>query len=584
MKRDILGRGGAHGPAMGRGLTRREFLLTSAGAGLLAFGLGGFGPPGAADEAEASVLDLEIFQQGYPPAFFYRQTEGDAFYGKLSYEEWERKYLPLNGIVGKVLNEENDYTGRNNRSFFLRYKARNPTKVVLLHYNGTGRRATDEATTKFFSGHWLHYEGTRLTRKVGARRAATVLPVRNPQVFRLKRYNNGLPDDIAITLIDADGRPRWQTAEQVRLNKIDYRRKTITVTRAFYGTRLRSFPKGSYLAAHVTTGPYYFDNTWPQSIPLWSYNFSTVGPRDTAGRNGGEALVDYLAKKLEPGGELASFDGIAFDVLYFVLRFGNPIEAIDTNGDGKADGGIVNGKNVVGLGTLAFTQALRQRLPGKIIVADGQTADVQELEETQRSFGHLNGAETEGYPDKYDIELDHLSTGENVFRFWKENSAAPTVTHMTFAYKLSNPEVIRNTFVEPNLTQDRSYKKLRLSLAWTQFTDSGFTYRTRWQPPETLWRQKNAMVRVFDELWRGVDQEPNWLGMPLGPAVQLAAQAPDRLEGQGVSWPQDFIGRFKGEGIAFTRIDAPGMTIKPTSLRQWIVFTLPNVSASSEDL
>ena len=31
--------------------------------------------------------------------------------------------------------------------------------MVLLHYNGTGRRATDEALTKFFHGHFLYYEG-----------------------------------------------------------------------------------------------------------------------------------------------------------------------------------------------------------------------------------------------------------------------------------------------------------------------------------------------------------------------------------------------------------------------------------------
>jgi hypothetical protein len=546
----------------------------------LALGAGGWGPPGfGAGEAAAAISDLEVFKQGYPRAFFFRQAEGDAYHGDLTYAEWEKKFLPLNGIVGKVLNEENDYSGQNNLPFFLRYKQRNPTKMVLLHYNGTGRRATDEATTKFFPGHWLHYQGTKLTAKIGASLSATVLPVQDTAVFKMWRYREGLPDDIAITLVGTDGKPRWETAEQVRLKKIDTTSKTITVTRGYYGTRLRSFPQGSYLAAHVTTRPSYFGDTGQQNIPLWSYNFAATGPKDSRGRTGWAALVDYLVEKFGPGGQLASFDGIAFDVLYFILRFGYPVSAIDVNGDGKADGGIVGGKNVVSLGTLAFTKALRQRLPGKLILADAQTP-----RETQRSFGDLTGVETEGFPDKYDIELDHLSSGENIFRFWKQNSVAPSMTQITFAYKLDNPERIRNTFVEPNLTQDRSYKKLRLALAWAQFTDSEFTYRPRWEPPATLWRQRNVWVRVFDELWQGVDQKSNWLGKPLKPTVQLAAQTPDRLGGQGVSWPGSFITRFVGQGLSFTRSTAPGMIVKSVKPRLDMKFTLAKVNALSEDL
>ncbi len=52
--------------------------------------------------------------------------------------------------MGKVLNEAHYYAGRPNLEFFLRFKQEHPEKMVLLHYNGTGRRATDEALTKFF--------------------------------------------------------------------------------------------------------------------------------------------------------------------------------------------------------------------------------------------------------------------------------------------------------------------------------------------------------------------------------------------------------------------------------------------------
>src|SRR5215213_5303677 len=150
---------------MGRGLTRREFLAAS--AGLLGLGLGGWYLLGTNKEDETAILDLEVFRQGYPRAFFFRTPEGAAASGKLSYREWEKRFLPLNGIMGKVLNEMHDHTGKNNLEFFLRYKKENPNKLVLLHYSGTGRRVADGAITDFFAGHWLYYKATTLTQKVG---------------------------------------------------------------------------------------------------------------------------------------------------------------------------------------------------------------------------------------------------------------------------------------------------------------------------------------------------------------------------------------------------------------------------------
>jgi hypothetical protein len=109
----LFDQSGARKRAEPCGLTRRDFLLAGAGAGLFVLGLGGLGPGG---EAEASPLDLDVFG-GHPRAFFFRQTETDARDGELSYAQWEKRYLPLGGIVGKVLNEENYYTGKNNLTF-----------------------------------------------------------------------------------------------------------------------------------------------------------------------------------------------------------------------------------------------------------------------------------------------------------------------------------------------------------------------------------------------------------------------------------------------------------------------------------
>lgn len=240
---------------------------------------------------------------------------------------------------------------------------------------------------------------------------------------------------------------------------------------------------------------------------------------------------------------------------------------------------------------MRFTYDLRRRLPGKLIIADSTYP-----ERLQRSFGHLSGVESEGYPDLFDHGLDNLSKAANVFDFWRENSASPSLSYVNFKYRQSSPPKDKNTFVEPNLSEDQSYRKMRLVLASAQFSDAAFTYAPDWSPPPALWRQGNAQVRIFDELWRGEDQSPNWLGMPKGSTVFLAAEAPDLLGGRGESWPHTFVRRFRGEGVAFERAagTSPGtasMVVRATStntrvpvLARAMAFTLPGTQVPKQDL
>ncbi|MGH3147588.1 MAG: hypothetical protein ACRDTR_17475, partial [Rubrobacter sp.] len=124
--RNIRGDANFREQAEVRSLTRRDFLLSSAGAGagLYVLGLGGLAP--GAEAQAAPLLDLDIFARGFPRAFYGRGVEGDVRSGTVSYEDWESRYLPLDGIVGKVLNEAHYYTGKNNLPYFLRFKNQNP--------------------------------------------------------------------------------------------------------------------------------------------------------------------------------------------------------------------------------------------------------------------------------------------------------------------------------------------------------------------------------------------------------------------------------------------------------------------------
>ena len=574
-----------------RKITRRDFLLASAGAGLY-LGLGNRGVDSAAGAQTAPPGNLEIFNAGWPRTFFFRQTEYEArdraIYRQgqppepLTFESWAKRFSPLGGIMGKVLNEEHDFSAKQNKEWFRRYKELYPNKAVFLHYNGTGRRPTDEATTKFSPGHFLHYKGTRLTRPIGSSRAASyVLPVADTSVFKMNR-SHGINDDIAIVPF-VNGRPNWNgRVEQVRLKAINAATKTITVQRAAFGTAPVAFPAGSYLAPHVVVGPYAQAGIAGETVALWAYNLSTVGPRDGRGRNGIDALVEYLKAKFTGAGDLASFDGITIDILFFALR-ASAGNLVDANGDGQADGALINGVDVWGPGQLEFIEDLRAALPGKMIMSDGQFPV-----ENQRSFGYLNGIEAEGYPDLWDNNLQKLSQGSNSFAYWGQSSPEPRMSYVNYKFKDQfGDKTPRNTFWEkgeapggpnaPNVDSDKSYKKLRLTLASALFTDTSFTnagdWRTEglWAPPETtLNADPSVKVQVFDEYWRGVDQVPNWLGQPLGPAQPLAEREPDLLGGKGSgepgSWAQAFRGSFTGTGVAFDPIPdgTPGMRVRST--------------------
>ena len=567
---------------MAQELTRRNFLKAGSGAMAAAPFLGSGGLFLRGREAQAATLSgLEVFSRGYPRSFlFVSQIEGDVISGSTSYEEWRNRHLPFNGILSKVLSEERAFSGTDNLPVLRRYKAENPGKLLLLYYNGRGRGATDDA--KPFAGHWLYYGGTRLTRAASA--SATVLSVTSTAVFSMGRYGGSLPDDVVISSVGPNGAPDWKRVEHARLKGINPRTKTITVQRGAYGTQPLFAPTGAYVTAHVMSGSYPAGSV---EAPFWSYNHSTVSPRNAGGRTGVEALADYLAGKLGTGGELSAFDGVIFDALDFIPG-GRPEGAIDANGDGRGDGALFGGVNTYGLGTVRLTSLLRGRLPGKLILADCTFPET-----LQRSFGQLNGVESEGYPDLFDVDLNNTSKASNVFGFWKGNSASPSFNYVNFKYRQSTPPRDRNTFREPNLSEDGSYRKLRLVLASAQLSDAAFTYTSEWAPPQTLYRQGNTQVRVFDELWRGTDQEPNWLGQPKGPAVFLTAEAPDLLGGQGTSWSPAFVGRFRGTGVAFARYAGPppSMGVRATStntsvpvLRRTMAFSLPGVNVSGRDL
>ena len=466
----------------------------------------------------------------YPRAFFFRHSEQahhQVDRGLLDYEDWDRTFCRLGGIMGKTLDEE--IPGRSaNIPLFSRFKKAHPEQLVLLHYNGNARDPRD-MTADFRAGHWIYYAGCRVTRDVPAVGGECDIHVQDPTLFRVDmgRYL-GKNEDVGICLLDEKGRPDWGASEQLQLLSIDKERKVLRVRRGGFGTVPRAFPAGkAHVAAHATEGPWGKPNNL-----LWYYNYSTHCPRDGKGRTCVDVLVDDVARRFAEGGELAAYDGLEFDVLHH--EHGGR-RALDMDGDGRGDNGVFDGVNTYGAGVVDFCRRLRAKMgDAPLIMADGMTS------RSQRAFGHLNGIESEGWPSLGDWEIRDWSGGLNRHRYWAAFGRRPVFNYINHKYTTSGTKPGQR--VKP----DVPFATHRLVLAVAQCVDAAVTYS--FNPPA----QRGERIGLWDELCRGREQKVGWLGFPKGETVNLATRSPDLLGGSGRRIDARFVERCDGEGVVFS--------------------------------
>ncbi|MCX7826355.1 MAG: hypothetical protein N2689_12480, partial [Verrucomicrobiae bacterium] len=458
------------------------------------------------------LRSLDVLRDGWPRAFFFRLSEGFARAGRMPFEQWDKMFLRLDGIMGKTLDEEVPGTQARNVGFFTRFKEAHPKQAVLLHFNGNARDPRWECG-EFFAGHWLYFNGCRVTADVQAEAGERTIKVEDPTLFRTQmgRYGDK-NEDLGLCALGDDGKPDWSRSEQLELLAVDAKAKTLRVKRGAFGTAPRAFAAGrAYVAAHMTEGPW-----GKKSNLLWLYNYSTRCPRDAKGRTCSDVLVEDIARRFLPGGALAAFDGLEFDVLHFHPLGGQRGRQADADADGRADSAVFDGINTYGIGVYEFCRQLRAKLgPDRLIMADGHSA------RGQRSAGLLNGIESEGWPHLGDPEIVDWSGGLNRHEFWRRNAARPALSY------------INHKFMEPRKSAKDAERMIqpplnitRLVLAAGLFTDSAFTYCI--MPPGS----RRNEVGVFDELKMGAANRLHWLGKPLAPPVRLALRAPDLFGGK----------------------------------------------------
>lgn len=466
----------------------------------------------------AELSTLAIMQEDmYPKAFFFRIPERVGLNEKISLQKWNKDFSQLMGIMGKVRNEEIlDITERGSLAF-QQFKKDHPDQLVIAHYNGDARDPHGDIS-KFFSGHWLYYDGAAVTSDIPAEAGVMEIHVDHPERFKtgVGRYGKS-NEDIGLCVLDKEGKPDWLRSEQVQLISVNHPQKTLTVKRGQYGTRPRSFLAGkAYAAAHMHTGP--FGNS---TNLLWRYNYSSTGPVDSNGKRVFEVLADEISEEFRAG-RLRGFDGITFDVLWYAISGGKADRGADVNGDGVIDNGLIEGKQVYGIGVVEFMRILRQKLGNNILIlGDGFS------KKHNRAFHINNGIESEGWPTFRDHKIEEWSGGLNRHYFWRRNGHAPQFNYIVHKYDAATQGV------------PIPFSTHRLVFAAATFTDSAITYVITPQPDET------GLFPVWDEFRMGAERKLGWLGAPKGEAVHLADQSPDLLQGKMESFSSESLRNIK---------------------------------------
>ncbi len=462
---------------------------------------------------------------GYPKLLMFRNCE--AFLESNTVEAYENCTANRTvGLIGKVFAEEVESRTPAVLSRFSEYSTLHPDDLVLVHYNGLAGDPRSMPPT-YSACHWLHYAGTRIIRDCSA--TSTQIAIGDVGLFRAAEEGSGkLPettgygDDLTICALTADGKPDWSVFEYAHLVSIDTSTGELQVKRGIAGTKPRDWDANrAYIAAINVSDPGNLGD-----LGYWWYNYSTTCPRDKNGKRLIEVMSEDLGSRLTDDSVAGKLDGIEFDMLGFkkvlredqVKRFGR---GLDYDGDGKVDFADLGGTDEYGRGVYEFLTALREKVgPNKAIMMDMG----------RRGFkGLLNGIESEGWPSPFDLEFASWSAGMNEHRWWIARSAKPCLSYIHLKYG------DRTTTSRTLLTDARR----RLVYAGAMMLNGILTVNWPQQP------QGYQKLVLPDELIKGIENIPNWLGQPLEPPRMLALAEPDVWQGKGERPDPAFIEQIK---------------------------------------
>lgn len=283
--------------------------------------------------------------------------------------------------------------------------------------------------TDIYPGWWLLRAGSTLAASVDARQ--TSIPVSDPALFH--PYDDVLVGGESMHVLQIEG-------------------STLIVQRGFY-SRATAHAAGARIAAHYS---YRIDlkNTiltgkWENRRP-WSFNLSTLCPRDALGRTWDDFLAEHLAALLRQPG----LDGVFFDNTDELLR--DP--AVDVDNDNQPDGGIVDGRNVWHDGEISLFSWLHALAP-HVLIMDNGTLDAGSTS---------NGREMEDFPLSGGLYPPAMSD----YAYWQQHDAAP-------ALDLVNPDSGHSPRFD--------LAQMRFGLASALLGDGYYTYDEGWHKHGAVW-------------------------------------------------------------------------------------------------
>ncbi len=284
-------------------------------------------------------------------------------------------------------------------------------------------------TNTIFPGWWLLRAGAWLAAPITA--TQRWIPVTDISRFHL--YDDVLVDGESMHVTGING-------------------SALIVSRGFF-SKATAHAGGAKIAAHYS---YRVDLTndiisgLGENRRPWSFNLSSLCPRDPSGRTWADFLTDFMANRLRAG----NWDGVFFDNTDQIPR--DP--TVDVNDDNRPDGGIVAGRNVWHDGEVAMMARMRSLVPRAIILDNG-TLDARPL---------ANGREFENFPlagAEYDASM-------RAYQGWTSMVAAPR-------FLMVNPD----TQLHPHF----DLRAMRFGLASALMGDGYYLYDEGWHRHGAAW-------------------------------------------------------------------------------------------------
>ena len=409
-----------------------------------------------------------------------------------------------------------------------------------------------------FPGHWLYKVGSATQNAISATETTSRVRVRP---LDIKRFSNG-----SYVVIYKSG-TNFQEAEHAKITGVDARTATLTLQRGFKSRKV-AHGIGSTIAQHALGAG--------SGTLNWSYNLSSVSPRDINGRRAIDAMAEYLRNnynKDQKGVVVPEIEvhGFLFDADPYLI----PAQQQDVDNDGVADDGVdpQTKEALWGKGLEEFYEKVRSYHPNRIIVGGFPTT---------RGFAHLSGVQLEGWP----VAGGSLSAITNPVEQYKKVDAF--LSNLSFrihrsaqgpSYTESLSKTPTALYAPDGVALSKDLRPFRFGFGLAML-ENGFYGQENSRKDADTWYDEYAVdVATARAIPKGdtaqIMKHKGWMGRPLGGWKRVydsAAFSPTKSKITGAD--RDFsgagIGSWKGSGALVVSKDVEGSSDGAGSLRAQI--------------